>query len=207
MPTGYTADIAKGISFEKFVWTCARGMGALVMMRDDPFNAPVPERFQPSAYNVEALAKARAERERIVGMTNAEADLAAAGAYEEARQQYEKRIADKDALRVKYQAMLAKVRDWTPPSKDHEGFKDFMDEQLTQSIDFDCSTRYMEPPPKLMTGSEWRAERLKDLDRDIKYHHDENAKEVSRTEQRNAWVVALRASVPPPNVTPEESVD
>jgi hypothetical protein len=36
MPTGYTAAIKDGISFEKFVWDCARGMGALVMMRDEP---------------------------------------------------------------------------------------------------------------------------------------------------------------------------
>lgn len=51
MPTGYTANVPDGITFEQFVWQCARGMGALVMMRDEPTGAPIPERFEPSDYN------------------------------------------------------------------------------------------------------------------------------------------------------------
>jgi len=38
MPTGYTNCIKDGVTFEQFVWKCARAMGALVMMRDEPSN-------------------------------------------------------------------------------------------------------------------------------------------------------------------------
>ena len=36
MPTGYTHELHEGeeISFEKFVMSCARAFGALVLMRD-----------------------------------------------------------------------------------------------------------------------------------------------------------------------------
>ncbi len=196
MPTGYTDAIAKGASFNAFVWSCARAFGALVTMRDNAHDAPIPERFEPSDYNAKRLAEARAERERIVGMTNDGADRAAAEEYEKARESYEKRLAEKAERRASYNAMLAKVRAWTPPSKEHEGLKDFMEEQITKSIDWDCDTRYMDKP-ELLTGSRWRKEHLSRLDHDLQYHHDENAKEVARAEQRNAWLAALRASVPP----------
>ena len=47
MPTGYTAPIKDGISFNDFMWGCARAFGALIMMRDDPPGTPIPERFEP----------------------------------------------------------------------------------------------------------------------------------------------------------------
>lgn len=197
MPTGYTADIAKGITFEQYVWSCARAFGALVMMRDEQSDAKIPERFEPSDYNRIALEKARAERDRIVSMTNTEADDAAAAMYSVEEARYQERLAEKRALRTKYIAMRAKSEAWNPPSPDHERFKGFLIEQIDSSIDHDCDERYMERP-KLLDGSKWRAARIADLDRQVQYHHDENAKEIARTEMRNVWLLALRASVPPP---------
>jgi hypothetical protein len=202
MPTGYTADIAKGISFEEYVWSCARAFGACVTMRDEPTGAPIPERFEISDYHVNRLAEARAERERIVAMTNAEADNEAVIEYERARAAHKSRLDDKRALKVKYLAMRAKAEAWTPPSEAHEEFRRFMIQQIDSSIDGDCCEKYMEIP-KLRAGSEWRKEKLASIDHDIQYHHDENAKEIARTETRNVWLLALRASVPQPGVTPE----
>jgi len=61
MPTGYTNCIKDGVTFEQFVWKCARAMGALVMMRDEPSNAPIPVKFEPSNYYAEEVAKAKAK--------------------------------------------------------------------------------------------------------------------------------------------------
>lgn len=197
MPTGYTDDISKGIAFDQFVWSCARAFGALVMMRDDPHGAQIPERFEPSDHYRAELAEARAESERVAGMTDAQADDAAAAEYAKSEEHHLTRISEMRALRAKYLAMRAKAEEWTPPSADHEGLKRFMIEQIDSSISADCCERYIDAP-KLMTGSAWRAAKLADLDQDIKYHHDENAKEVARAESRNAWLAALRASVPYP---------
>lgn len=65
MPTGYTANVHDGITFEQFVWQCARGMGALVTMRDEPTGAPIPERFEPSDYNAKRLQEAKDELVRL----------------------------------------------------------------------------------------------------------------------------------------------
>lgn len=61
MPTGYTAAIADGIDFKTYALSCARAFGALVEMRDEPANAPIPEEFKPSSYYVTSLASAREE--------------------------------------------------------------------------------------------------------------------------------------------------
>ena len=61
MPTGYTAKIADGQTFEEFILSCARAFGALVEMRDEPADAPIPEEFKPSAYHTTQIGVARAK--------------------------------------------------------------------------------------------------------------------------------------------------
>ena len=65
MPTGYTAAVKDGITFEQFAWSCARAFGALIDMRDSPTGAPIPQRFEPSQYNAVEAEKASAEIERL----------------------------------------------------------------------------------------------------------------------------------------------
>ena len=66
MPTGYTAKLMEqGQTFPEFIMSCARAFGALIMMRDDPANAPIPEKFEPSDYHVRALKKAYVEQTRL----------------------------------------------------------------------------------------------------------------------------------------------
>jgi hypothetical protein len=60
--TGYTATLTeKDQTFEQFVWACARNFGALITMRDDPMDAPVPELFELRSYYSERVEEARKE--------------------------------------------------------------------------------------------------------------------------------------------------
>lgn len=196
MPTGYTAAIADDIAFDDFVMSCARGMGALVMMRDEPANAPIPERFEPSDYHTKKIAEATAVIDRLASMTEPEAEQAASAAHEAAIAAQAAAIHRNDTLREKYNAMLAKVEAWQAPSDDHEGFKKFMAEQITSSIDFDCNNRYYRDQKHLkLTGAEWRAQEEAKARKDISYHQAENAKEIERTEARNTWLRQLRESL------------
>lgn len=197
MPTGYTAAIEKGISFEQFVWSCARGMGALIMMRDSAHDAPIPEAFKPSTYNAEALAAANARVAELQAMTSDVAEDSAANAYDAELASHTKILADKAALRSKYEAMQERVSAWVPPTGEHRGLRSFMLEQLSESIKFDCSVTHY-PTPKKLTGAEWLARELGTTVRAVEYHREEVAKEIERTDGRNAWIAALRQSVPPP---------
>lgn len=193
MPTGYTAAVADGITFEQFVWKCARAMGALVMMRDAPSDAPIPERFEPSDYSAKKLAEAKTEWKRVSSMGVAEANASAVVAHAEAAINYAKRVQERDGLRAKYEAMLTNVKAWEAPTTEHVGFKAFMVDQLQQSIDFDCNGRYDEPPVAI-SGFEWRTDALVEASRNIEYHTNAHAEEVTRTNDRNEWLRALRES-------------
>lgn len=196
MPTGYTAAIADDITFDNFVMSCARAMGALVMMRDEPTGAPIPERFEPSDYHAKKIDEATAAIDRLAGMTEAEAEQAASEAYEAAIAEQAAAILRNDTLREKYSAMLEKVEAWQVPSADHDGLKTFMAEQITSSIGFDYDNRYYRDQKHTkLTGAEWLAQEEAKARKDIAYHEAENAKEIERTEARNTWLRQLRESL------------
>jgi hypothetical protein len=193
MPTGYTADIANDITFEKFLFSCARAFGALIMMRDDPADAPIPEKFEPASHYFDWLRDAKNELARLEWLTPDQAALEAAAAYDKAAADNDRYRADKAALRVKYEAMREKARAWTPPTPDHQGLKDFMIKQITESIEFDC-TSYMDAPKRL-DGPTWLAEQIRSTRNRVTRYQDELDKEIERARVRTEWVQALRASV------------
>ena len=117
MPTGYTANVPDGITFEQFVWQCARGMGALVMMRDEPTGAPIPERFEPSDYNAKRLQEATDELARLRSLTPEQMQAECEAKHAKSEAQKKKRLAENEAQLAAYRAMLDRVLAWVPPTK------------------------------------------------------------------------------------------
>lgn len=196
MPTGYTAKLMeKGETFEEFVLGCARAFGALIMMRDDPSDAPIPERFEASTYYLQAIEKARAELARLVGMNSEERyDFGASQKTKELTlcAAYLQKEKDENA---RIEAMMEKVVKWEPPTKDHAGLKSFMIEQLTMSKN-DLS--YAEMRLKEIIEKDrgkYFEEALSSVRRDIEYYQVENQKEIERTGSRNKWLDDLRKSI------------
>lgn len=194
MPTGYTAAIKDGITFEQFVMRCARAMGALIMMRDEPMDAPIPERFEPSNYYAEKLAEAEKNLAWYQNMADSEVDRERLKEFDTEMAAYRERIKSANDLRTEYEAMRQSVAAWTSPTPDHEGFRDFMLKQLDESIKFDCDTSY-ESEPEIYSTSGWRDIKIMKARRDVEYLAAEHANEVERTEARNAWLKALRESL------------
>jgi len=192
MPTGYTHGVQNGTvtTLKEFAILCARGMGATIMMRDDSLDTPIPERFEPSDHNAECLAEAKAEREKILAMSDAEIEQAALAAFQVANDYFIESSKERAEQEKRYKDMLAKVEAWDTEA---EGIRDFMLSQLKESIDFDCG--YKPSAPKLMTAAEWRVEALAQADHNIAYHTKGHAEEVERTESRNDWLRKLRASL------------
>lgn len=198
MPTGYTAAIADGITFKEYAMSCARAFGALITMRDDAPDAEIPEAFEPSDYYAKAL-NAAAARLAELNQMDEQSKLKEMEAWRD------KQIADaKDAiekkkdLRAKYDAMLAQVNAYTPPSHEHEGLKKFMAEQINQSIDFDCNDNYHEKvltEAATITADEWHVRNVAEAQRDVEYYTKHHAEELQRTEGRNRWIKQLRESL------------
>lgn len=194
MPTGYTAPIADGISFEQYALSCARAFGALVMMRDDPSDAPIPERFEPSDYNQKALERTHAELDRLLGLSADQIAEEAQKDFQEQRDAHSRRMQKAGDLRVKYEAMLSHVRAWESPTPDHDQYKAFMASQIVESMQWDCDTSHDEMPERQAPAA-WIADRLSQLRKDLAYHEKAHREEVERTDKRNQWIKALRDSL------------
>lgn len=195
MPTGYTAAVADGTITElkPFILQLARGMGALVMMRDDPADAPIPERFEPSQSNAKRAAGLERELAAVQAMSDSEARDAAIAAYAEWKAERDKGEARHKAERERYLAMIAKVEAWKSAP---EGIKQFALEQLRSGLEFDCREPfkwYSEPPS--LSGERWKRSQIERLTRSIANHLEYQREEEERVARRNEWLAQLRASL------------
>ena len=195
MPTGYTANVADGrvVELRDFALICARAFGATVMQRDEPLTEEPRHRVE-SMYHVNALREAQAKWEYAQTMTIETAARAMFAERAEIREADARYRTEKYATRARYEAMIAQVETWEPPTPDHAKMKEFMAQQLADSMQSDCADWVRETPEQ--TPAEWlMARRLKAL-RDIAHHADEQTKEIKRCAETNAWIDALYASLP-----------
>jgi len=196
MPTGYTAAVQDGeiTELKDFAYQCARAFGALIMMRDDPVNAPIPKEFQPSMYNQERLEETQEELRELRRMTSAERNEKAKEEFEDEVRRYQEHIEKALTYKTRYEAMLNKVKAWRNPP---EGIRDFMIEQLETSIKHDCDTTYYHNnmPKGAKSGDEWFKEREERLEKDLIYHAKAQQEEINRTNGRNDWLYVLRRSL------------
>ena len=195
MPTGYTADIPSGITFEQYALNCARAFGATITMRDDPKDTPIPEEFEPSDFYKKEAAKARKEIDAICKMKIADCEKAADKEYVKAELERKLCLKDNREQILSYKAMLEEVKGWTTPSEDHKEFKKFMIEQIESSIGFDDMSDHYSKPSEKLTGKQWKESKIGSLIKSVERYDEEYAKEVDRTNQRNKWVRQLRESL------------
>jgi len=196
MPTGYTAAVMDGkvTDFNQFAMQCARAMGACVMMRDEPWDVPIPEKFEPHDYNAKRLQEAKERLAKLRAMTSTEVEAACAA-------DYEKRAAERQAYResqevenARLDAMERAVLDWLPPTASHVGMKDFMLEQIRVSR-HDVGSLDRFDPIAHMSPNDWLQKQMDSAQRDIGYHAGEHAKEVERAASRTLWIKQLRESL------------
>jgi hypothetical protein len=195
MPTGYTCiiDDHEDVTFEQYLWRCARAFGALVMMRDDPTDAPIPERFEASGYHVKELANARAKLAELEILSIEQAETMAAADHEAAVSWWRQRASKEGAIDERYAAIRERVMAWEPPSPDHEELKKFMLEQLRTGRPYSSAR---DPKPEKKTAREWLDAQIKDARWSVDYHEKNLRAEHARTEERNRWLAELRESVP-----------
>lgn len=195
MPTGFTSEIYSGkkVEAKDFILQCARQFGALVTMRDEPFDAEIPV-FEPSSYHQRQIELAKSKLEKYSNMSLEEAEVETNKDYDYAISSYHTRLKEKDDLKARYEEVLEQVKLWNPPSDDHAPLKEYAVDQLVKSIEFDCSTKYIAPPTKESSKAYLMA-KVSDALRDIEYHEKGWKEEVERTNGRNLWVKQLKDSL------------
>lgn len=202
MATGYTHDVQNGkiTDFDTFAKQCIRAMGVCIMQRDDGADAKLETTFKASQYSAKRAVKDRQELMKFASMNAAQ--ILSWGKKEKTQNiKYHKdRIAQAMQEKERYEVMLGKVLGWTPPTKEHDGFKSFMIEQLKTSIDFDCDTEYHEKElRKIENISVFEAfsKKLEEMARSIGYsvksQHEEDERTKSRQKYMDDFLKSLEA--------------
>lgn len=197
MPTGYTYTLLrKKQTFAEFALSCSRNFGALIAMRDDSADAVIPERFEPSDYHLKALSELKGKITRFKKMTPKE--RRAFGAKERNRRINTAASALKSIRRQNevFGAMRNEALAWRPPTEEHNGLHKFIVQQLESSMEDDVWNINRLAEAVLETPMSVYQDTLKSLLESVDYHTRQHAEEIERTDKRNAWLKALRDSLP-----------
>ena len=156
MPSGYTADLYEGkkdVTFEKFVLTCARAF--MSSMRDEPLGADIPDpKIEVESYIKDNITTAKKDVAKYAKMTVAEAGKQMKKNSDENKAFIKKAKLEARDIFMRYHTMLTKVEHWNPP-KDLESLKKFMQDQLSESIKFDCAVINREEKEEKMTAKQY----------------------------------------------------
>lgn len=194
MPTGYTAGVQDGTikTFREFALRCARAMGACITQREDAWDV-LPKEAIVSDHHLLAGAAASDELAAFTALSAYDMSVKCGAVYDIVMRQYAENKERAAEQKARYVAMLVQVRAWQPPTKDHEGLKAFMVEQLESSIKWDCGG--CDVKPERVPVGVWRDEKVRQLTADVAYHAKKHAEEVERVAARNRWIRDLYESV------------
>lgn len=203
MPTGYTAGILDGDikDFKQFAKLCIRNFGATIHMRDDPMYAEYVPR-EPSDYHLKAIKEANKLLSDSQSLSDNEIVSIRRAELLKDKMYHQEAISKEEKNADKLQEFLKDARAYVPPTEQHKGIKDFMIEQLTSTISFDCNTSYhaeklvsIEKELETLDAKSIRISMLEKAAKDLRYHQDEYDKDVKRCQESNEWVMKFLNSL------------
>jgi len=197
MPTGYTWKLAeKGQSFRDFALDCARAFGALITMRDEPKSTPIPKTLKPRTdYYDKELLKSKVELRSLLAMNNKEKLEYGKKKKQEKINHFQECLAKTKLQNKRLRDMESKVQRWSPPTPDHDKFKEFMLQQINVSIrDTYFEEKTIEQASK-EGPLEYYAKAVIEAKQSIEYFEEARAKELARTYENNEWIEQLRESL------------
>jgi len=176
----------------------------MIMQRDDSLSEGVQLTEEVSSYHEESLAEAQKEYLRLRKMRQSARLRFSAVQFAATLKNGVESARENQEQHLRYSTMLGKVASWEPPTPDHAGLKTFMVEQLTESIEFDCSHTFgLDEIQAAMDGDPlmFHTKALESAKWSIGYHEEKLVEEHERIGGRNQWKQDLLGSVgPPPQV-------
>lgn len=195
MPTGYTAPVADGkiTELKDFAAECARGFGAFMHLRDSNTHVlTYPEAPDENSSYAKWLREAEAELARWEALDDQQRERDYAKYRAEKLAALRDSLKSKSEIRVRYMDMLAQVKAVDVPEQ-LQNFKNFMVEQLTQSIDFDCGNdEFTQSYHQPLSYSEWVARQGEMLPRDVQRYREHVAEEQDRYRERVEYINMMR---------------
>ncbi len=204
MPTGYTAGVIDGTikSFKEFAKNCMRAFGATIHMRDEPLSKKYEPRV-PDEYYYEKVEEAKKNLAELDTLPDEHFINQEHEKIKENIRYYSKKLSEVKEARSRLDSLLNETSEWEPPTTEHIEFKNFMIQQLTETIKHDGDVGYYEEEiedlyKELDTPIDLDAVK-KDLRESYEYDLDRSqkrlAEEIERCKTSNDWVDQLLKSI------------
>jgi hypothetical protein len=203
MPTGYTAGIIDGKikTFPEFAKLCMRAFGATIHMRDDSMEAEFVPR-EPSKYYTEQIEKANQQLKQARELSDKEIVSLRKSQLEESKKYHLESIERAKESRKALSEILMEAENYEPPTGNHIGIKEFMIQQVKDTIAQDCNTSYHDNNLEKIANellslnpAVIRFQMIADAEKNISYHKKESAEEVKRCNDSNKWVEDFLTSI------------
>lgn len=196
MPTGYTEKLMReGQTFQEFVLTCARAFGALIDMRDNPSDAPIPDKIEPSKYYTDKIKEASDKFEILYRMKDAEKEAYGQQQKDAILKTLNNNLVINEMENERLQGMRLLVQSWIPPTQKHIQLKEFMLRQIDISINkTDYYYKLIEEYEKL-TPASFYIKNLSECKRSIDSYKKENKKEIKMAQSKTKWIQKLKKSI------------
>lgn len=198
MPTAFTAMIGEeNATFNEFVWACARGFGALLCMRDDRGDSPIPLKLESNGYYESALQNAKTELEELQAKPDSYFESLSVKEAVDSPLELQHRELKRQELLKKYESALKDVVEWQVPSQEHVKLKEFMLNQLKESITYDCVLQRVKSKdePVTLSASDIKAMRVKSARSSVQYYERLVKENVESIDGCNLWLKGLQDSV------------
>lgn len=196
MPTGYTYGVQEGkvTTLEEFTQSCARAFLWQARDSEEKDLRKLVQGTNDREYYEKELKQAAKEFKHLMTLDDAQWYGLYTVAKEEHEHQQDNRLARKLAEKAHYEAMLEKVRQWTPPSDKHKALKDFMIKQLEESLEFDCGSIMMERS-EMPRFEDWKKYELIQAEQNKDRAYNELERVNMRDNSFTDWVDQLLESV------------
>lgn len=197
MPSGYTEPVLTGkiTEFRDFALDCSRAFGARVMERDNGMDAQWEPRTIDEYY-ITRLNESIQKLNELTARTPEQWTTAHVKACEERFAYLQDTLAKAETAKARYSKMLVFAEDYVAPSADHENFKQFMVEQLVESMKFDVYKPHVsDTDVDRLTVEQFRDQKIAQVRKDISYYAKEIEEDADRVIGSNNWMYQLFTSL------------
>lgn len=195
MPTGYSAPILDGITFEEYAMNCARAFGSYISLRDELDHVQMPKEFnEKDSYSVRRLKETEEEYKEFMQMSDKEIQKVIDENYKNTIEYNKKSLAEDKKNRETYISMKNKVEAWSPPTEEHLNLKGFMLQQIDISLpETDMSDYYIDPVK--LNIKDWKTQEKENYLKDMLHYTEKINEEKKKFESNIKWIKDLRDSL------------
>jgi hypothetical protein len=196
MPTGYTQGIIDGSikTFKEYATQCIRAFGAAIHMRDDSMSSTYKPR-EVDTYHQKRLQEEHKSLLKLNKTTDEQLLIEARKDLEKSINYHKSKKQKVEETRKKLESFLKQAEEYVPPTEDHEEYKEFLKQQLEETIKWDGDSKYqdeeianLEKAIQNLSAEEVRKDRTETIQRSLNYHSENWEKELVRVKDANRWV-------------------